>query len=297
MASSQAPLVSVIVPVYNDAVRFIKCAEALSSQSYGSDDYEIIIVDNGSTDNLDSVLSQYSHFVTVGESRRSSYAARNAGLKFARCEVIAFTDSDCIPTRDWLERGVAMATETPNCGLVGGRIEMIERTNGKPNWIELFDLTVGFRQQRFIELGHFSVTANLFTFRSVFENVGLFREDFRSGGGDQEWGQRVHRAGYAVVYANDVVIQHPAKSSVRQLVQKAREYAAGSYLLHQSNPSAFAKSLAKDLLPLQPAKLILSTNSRAQGFVQRIMVICVLLLFRYVRVTEKIRLLLGGKPI
>src|ERR1041385_8126335 len=108
LSTSNAPLfVSVIIPVWNDPERLTKCLDALRKQTYPAHSYEIIVVDNGSAVPVDRVVASYGHARVVHEQRVGSYAARNSGLKVARGQVIAFTDADCLPAPDWIEKGVA----------------------------------------------------------------------------------------------------------------------------------------------------------------------------------------------
>ena len=119
-----SPFVSVIVPVYNDAQRIWKCIESLLQQTYPRQKYEVIIIDNGSTDETRTVIQKYPVKLLIEDKIQNSYAARNKGIKNACGEVIAFTDADCIPDSDWIEKGVTNLLRTPNCGLVGGEIKL-----------------------------------------------------------------------------------------------------------------------------------------------------------------------------
>lgn len=88
------PFVSVIVPVRNDNVRLEQCLRALESKTYPRDRYEVVVVDNGSTQSVAPVVASYSHARLMHEGRPGSYAVRNAGLLHARGEVVAFTGLD-----------------------------------------------------------------------------------------------------------------------------------------------------------------------------------------------------------
>jgi glycosyltransferase involved in cell wall biosynthesis len=94
---------SVIVPVWNGEARIGQCIEALKNQTLRADLFEIIVIDNGSTDSTVSVVARHSDVILLQEPQPGSYAARNAGLTRARGEYVAFTDSDCTPQKDWLE--------------------------------------------------------------------------------------------------------------------------------------------------------------------------------------------------
>src|SRR3989338_7815520 len=107
------PFVSVVVPVYNDNVRLKKALEALERQSYPADRYEVLVVDNASEDDVRSIMSAYPRVKYLFEGKRGPASARNRGVREAKGEIIAFTDSDCIPRPDWIERGVAAVRSNP----------------------------------------------------------------------------------------------------------------------------------------------------------------------------------------
>ncbi|MCA1631767.1 MAG: glycosyltransferase family 2 protein [Acidobacteria bacterium] len=193
------PFVSVIVPVYNDPERLLLCLQALGRQTYPQDLYEIVVVDNGSDESLDELVARSGCRARLcSEARPGSYAARNRGLSVARGEVIAFTDADCIPARDWIERGTERLRSAPGCGLVAGRVEVSPRDPKRPTAVELYEARTALTQKLYVEEGRFGATANLFAFRDTFARVGLFDEELKSGG-DLEWGQRVAGSGYGLV--------------------------------------------------------------------------------------------------
>jgi glycosyltransferase involved in cell wall biosynthesis len=94
------PGFSIVVPVYNREEELKRCIESLLALDY--DSYEIIIVDNGSTDGTRDLASHYPVNVTTCE-KRGAAAAMNVGIKEARNAIVAFTDSDCIVDRNWLK--------------------------------------------------------------------------------------------------------------------------------------------------------------------------------------------------
>ncbi|MBO1348747.1 MAG: glycosyltransferase family 2 protein [Hormoscilla sp. GUM202] len=99
-------LVSVIIPVYNDAEPLRTCLECLENQTYPKESYEVIVVDNASQSDTASVVNEFSQAMITYEKKPGSYAARNKGISVAKGEIIAFTDADCIPAADWIEKGV-----------------------------------------------------------------------------------------------------------------------------------------------------------------------------------------------
>ncbi len=98
--------VSVVVPVLNGAATLPECLESLVHQSLSRERYEVIVVDNGSSDGSDLIAERAPGVVFEREPRRGAYAARNRGVSIARGDVIAFTDPDCVVDADWLETAV-----------------------------------------------------------------------------------------------------------------------------------------------------------------------------------------------
>ena len=183
------------------------------------------------------------------EPRQGSYSARNHGIQEAGGEIIAFTDADCLPSSTWVERGVSHLVEDPAIGLVGGRIDVLPDDPEHPNGVELADIIVSFQQHRFIEELLFAATASVFTRKTVFDRVGLFDEELMSGG-DRDWGTRVDEAGYRLVYADDVVITHPARNSLRQLYTRSKRLHAGARDHRSSSGLGFpTRDFLRSLMP------------------------------------------------
>jgi len=183
------PFVSVIIPVYKNFESLKLCLKALAKQSYPKDKYEVIVVDNESNVDNQSLIGEFASVTFLREIYPGSYAARNKGILHATGEVLAFTDSDCVPAPDWIARGTANLLSHSNCGLVGGKIELFFKDPRRPNAIELFEkCQYGFSQKRNIEDRHFGMTANVFTFRRVISVVGNFKDELKSHG-DREWGR------------------------------------------------------------------------------------------------------------
>lgn len=220
------PSVTVIVPVFNDVTRLRLLLDALAAQTYPKGRLEILIVDNASTEDVQGVVRERGPpFVALHEGRPGSYAARNRALRQAKGDVVAFTDGDCIPYPDWIERGLAALATHPEAGLVAGRIEVFPRDR-RLTWVERYEMAYAFPQDKFVAEQHFGATANVFTRRSVLDRVGPFNADLKSGG-DRDWGQRVHAAGLAVVYAPDVVVRHPARRTFKEFGSKVRRVVGG----------------------------------------------------------------------
>ena len=224
--SEALPYVNVIVPVFNDAERLARCLENLVHLNYPRNRYNVSVVDNGSTQDIRAVCRAVDGVRYLREDTPGSYAARNRGIAETTGEVLAFTDADCLPDRDWLSAGVRRLQQTPDCGLVGGRIDVFFSDPEHPTTVELYEQALAFPQQHFVEVDHWAATANMFTYRRVIQDVGAFDPNRRSGG-DAEWGRRVHRAGYDLAYEPGAVIRHPSRTSFQNIRQKEVRVAGG----------------------------------------------------------------------
>lgn len=298
MSNLITPFVSIIIPVFNDSERLKTCLSSLESQTYPKSLYKVIVVDNGSEDDIKGVVSQFGQALLTHEDRPGSYAARNKGIALAKGDIVAFTDSDCIPASDWVDKGVVNLLLLPNCGLVAGKIELFFKDPQNPTAVELFESSMyNFPQKKFIEEKRCGVTANLFTFKSVIEDVGCFDEELKSGG-DLEWGQRVFSAGYKQIYADDTCVAHPARHSLGQLFKRVTRVVGGKHDLKKKKGypvKEFIKDLAMYLLPPFKAYPRVFSNESLNGNKQKIQVIFVLVLVRYLKAWELVRLQLGGK--
>ncbi|HSM83801.1 MAG TPA: glycosyltransferase family 2 protein [Nodosilinea sp.] len=302
MQSADRPLVSVIVPVFNDEAGLYRCLAALSQQTYPAACLEIIVVDNGS-DSLEAVrrlVDDYMGVKLVQEPTPGSYAARNRGISVAQGDILAFTDADCIPDLAWVERGVAHFMEPHSYDMVVGKVEIFPQDSHNPNLVELYQMVSLFPQERYLKIFKGGATANVLVRRSVIDDVGPFDQSLKSFG-DLEWGGRVFQAGYAQTYAEDVRVRHPARPTWDALRRRTMRTAGGMYdhfirpedsWLQQTK--MLGRLIVQDLIP--PINFTISNfkNPALKTIRQRLGVSALLMGVRYVSALEKMRLRLGG---
>ena len=96
--------VAVVIPVWNGRTILGRCLDALERQTLPRERFDIIVVDNGSTDGTADIARGYANVTVLEEPTPGSYAARNTALADVRAPITAFTDADCIPDPDWLVR-------------------------------------------------------------------------------------------------------------------------------------------------------------------------------------------------
>lgn len=243
--------VSVIIPVFRDTSRLLICLKALETQTYPKSCYEIIVINNCPDDKIEDALCDADNVIVADEPAKGSYVARNCGITLTKGDIIAFTDSDCIPDQQWIENGVASLLSMERPGLVAGRIDLFYQDNGRCTLAELFETLTAFPQEGYLKKANFGATANVFTMKEVFEKVGLFRSDLQSGG-DTEWGKRVFAAGYEQKYADDARVKHPARSTIRELTGKFKRVIRGRFALLETGrfiPSVFFRQLITEGSP------------------------------------------------
>lgn len=225
------PAVSVIVPVYNDPAGLERTLSALVAQTF--EDYEVLVVDNGSTDDTPAVGANYESAhpcvtLLVEDGIQGSYAARNRGLERARGDVLAFVDADMTVQDDWLSSALR-AMDQREAAYMGCRVEIVAE---RETAVARYNRLSGFPVESYIHEHHYAPTCCLLVRRAVIEDVGPFDETLVSGG-DAEFGQRVHGAGYSIEYAPEVVMYHPARDSPRAFAKKYVRVGRG---IHQRRP-------------------------------------------------------------
>jgi GT2 family glycosyltransferase len=215
-ASGPEPEVTVVVPVFNGAATIAACLSSLLALLYPRERFEIIVVDNGSTDHTREVLKAFGDAIRVqSETTLGAAAARNRGVLSARGRLIAFIDADCVAEPEWLTAIVAPLSDL-RVGVVGGRI--LSPAGG--NRIEHFGELI-HDQQRAIEAYDppYVNTASWASRREVLLEIGLFDETLLRGQ-DVDLAWRIHRAGLRLVYARDAVVHHRHESTVFGLMHE-----------------------------------------------------------------------------
>ncbi|MGF1492536.1 MAG: glycosyltransferase [Microcoleaceae cyanobacterium] len=299
MNRDEANLVSVIIPVYNDAERLKHCLQALQQQTYRQEHYEVIVIDNNSEEDIAAVVQNYSQVRVVKEPMRGSYAARNSGISHAQGEILAFTDADCIPDPTWIERGTECLLALDRPGLIAGEIKIFFKQPDQPTAPELYDSLTNLQQKKIAEQAHFAATANLFTFKQVFDEIGLFNPQLKSGG-DSEWGKRAFSQGYPVVYATDACVAHPARDSMAQLYKKVARVRSGFYQLESVGQQQRQQSLLRQFLNVayrwKPPLLYAFKRSflepRLKGYFKKLQIFAIVILVHYRGVYEVTKLML-----
>lgn len=288
--------VTIIIPVFNDLDGLQKCLDALDEQSYAPRICEVIVVDNGSNDGIEAVVAEHGSARLVAEPRAGSYAARNAGIRASKGDILAFIDSDCVPVERWVESGVEALVKSGPKSVIGGSVVTTVRDRQNLSAAEIFDTVCAFPMRQYVEQKKFAGTGNLFVFREAFEDVGFFNAELRSGG-DREWSMRAGAKGYRVVYAEDAVVGHPARRTLAQLSRKKRRTVGGGRKLRQIMPGyPLPDERRGPSLLYVSARNFICSRAEPRGVKPRVILIAVLVILWFVATSERVRLAFGGQP-
>ena len=216
------PTVSVVVPVYNGEGTVAACIESLLGQAYPADRYEVIVVENGSTDATSEVVSRYPVRL-LHSPVRGPAAARNLGMCQSQADIVAFTDADCIAHPRWLLELSRLYAIDPDVAGVGGAIlayAHCERTDVERfldehppliNWVSSADQY----------LPHL-LTANASYRRALLHRVGGFNPyHLAADDVDLSWRLQVE-LGARLAYAPKAVVYHHHRATRAGLARMYR---------------------------------------------------------------------------
>jgi glycosyltransferase involved in cell wall biosynthesis len=228
---------SVVVPFFNAGQFIERCALALLSQTYPADRFEILMVDNNSTDGSADIVRKFDRFRLLNETRQGSYAARNRGIQEARGEIVAFTDPDCVPRDNWLEQ-IARAMADPQTKVVLGDRQFATDT-GILGMLAAYESALSariFTEER-VDC-YYAHTNNMAVRMRFLKALGCFRELPR--GADSLFMRRaINQYGGSVVkYAPQAVVRHLEVASVRDYIEKKSIYGQVNQSRELATPNA-----------------------------------------------------------
>ncbi len=284
------PLISVIIPHYNDLANLERCMRLLAAQTLPQSQFEIVVADNNSRCGLQEVERVCGEFARVVPAPiQGAGAARNAAVEASRGRYLAFIDSDCRATPTWLEHGLAALSSAQ---IVGGRVEVDYEDPAHPSAVEAFEKVFAFNFKRYIEQLGFSGSGNMFVSREIFDRVGGFRGLVAE---DVDWGRRAVAGNYRFRYAPDVVVSHPARRTWAELTQKWRKASSEAFAAAIEKPNGrtlwFLRSFAVLGSPFVHW-IVVARSNKLQSVEQRLMATGVLFRIRLWRFIECNRLLL-----
>jgi glycosyltransferase involved in cell wall biosynthesis len=223
-------MISVIIPTYKDDIRLNKCLKSLYEQTLDFSQFEVIVVNNFPEEMIKIKERGLFglNFRFISEVLPGSYAARNRGIKEAMGDILAFTDSDCLPDKNWLKNAKKFfeKDKTHEIGILTGPVSLFYKDPKKLSPAEIYEKYTAFHTESYAKDGH-AVTANWFSYHAVIREFGGFNTKLKSNGDSELSGQISKK--YKVVYSSEINVHHPARYHSKELVQKYKRRIGGTY--------------------------------------------------------------------
>src|SRR5438067_9268877 len=226
-ALAKAPFVSVIVCSYNGARTLADCLISLGKLNYPN--YEVILVDDGSTDNTAQVAAQYPNVRYIHQSNLGLSHARNAGAAAATGEVFAYTDSDCMADPDWLYYLVGTLVSGEYAGVGGPNMSppaqnaiqaCVAAAPGGPSHVLLTDT-----------VAEHIPGCNMAFYRWAFEQVGGFDPEYHAAGDDVDFCWRLQQSGCVIAFSPTAIVWHHRRFTLRAFLKQQEGYGEAESLL------------------------------------------------------------------
>jgi GT2 family glycosyltransferase len=224
MSQKGLKLISIIIPTYNGRLRIKHTIEALLTQDF-KDEYELIVVDDGSSDQTADLVRSYDRGIKViSQPNQGPGEARNNGARHAQGEIILFTDDDCIPEKNWLQEMLRPFSEDAEIVGVKGRYRT-EQKEIIARFVQLeyedkYDYMVRRKYIDFID------TYSAAFRRRVFLELGGYDTEFPVAcAEDIELSYRLSKKGYKMVFASKAVVRHTHPARLMAYLKKKFKFA------------------------------------------------------------------------
>jgi glycosyltransferase involved in cell wall biosynthesis len=249
--SSKLPLVSVIVLTFNRKKVLENCLKSLYKMNYPISNFEVIVIDGGSTDGTMQMFpDEFPDIRFIVEKRKGRPVARNTGWKYAKGQIVAYTDDDCIVDENWLKFLVS-GFDSEEIGAVGGPLFLLHQSKSIHNRFEgtpMGDFYLGDKKLPAREL----ITANLAVRRDVFEK-NRFDETLIYDLEDIDFCRSLMATGYNLIYLPEAIVYHninPKRLTIPSTLKKAFPAGISLYIMERKNNQnlfLIAKFLRKSL--------------------------------------------------
>jgi len=229
---------SVVIATCNRNEQLAQALDSLSHQSIDLKSFEVIVVDNGSSDSTEAVVQSYlekhSHWRYIREPKPGAAAARNTGVRECRSRIVLFLDDDIVGDPELIEQHLKSHQESPAAAVLGG-VRFPWKGNESPFfWClnrhpELYQ-SFQFSDPQNVPFQYF-YTCNISLSRSFFDQANGFDESFTASGfEDTDLGYRFVNAGFRIVFNKKASALHNVRTTFRQFSQK--RYASGQWARH-----------------------------------------------------------------
>ena len=226
---------SIIIPTYERPAQLASCLQAITLLDYPLERFEVIVVDDGGAQSLESLIEQFSGRLDIrllAQKNTGPAGARNLGAAHARGEVLAFIDDDCAPTASWLRALAAYFVRTPG-RLIGGRTLNALSLNPYAETSQLIievvyaHFNADPNDARFFASNNFAVAVERFREMKGFDKSFTTSED-------REFCERWRARGFGMTYAPEAIIYHAHNLTLQTLWRQHFGYGRGARRFHQA---------------------------------------------------------------
>jgi len=253
------PTVSIVIPVMNRAGELWRCLTSLNRLSYPQEKLEIIVVDDGSSDDSPGVARKFGALVIPsGGVGRGPAAARNVGALRASGEILAFIDSDCSASQEWLNQLIPAFCNSKTAA-VGGQVDGMCTESPVDRYEAVMSSLSVSSCERTGSSGtdtFYLPSCNLLVRRSAFRSVGGFKDSMHVGEDvDLTW--RLRDSGWTICYLPTGNILHEHRSSIRSFMSRRFDYGTSEGMLQVLHPARHKRMVIPPLLALMLALCLL----------------------------------------
>jgi mycofactocin glycosyltransferase len=231
------PSISVIIPTRDRAESAVECLESIYSQDYSADRIEIIVVDDGSRDKTQKLVSRFPCTLLANpESRGQSYC-RNFGAQRAKNEILAFLDDDCVASRTWL-KDLTPYMQWKTVGAVGGYVDGYSNNSLLDRYEKEFSrLNLGKYILRGVKDNSmfYVPTCNMLVRKKAFDETGGIRETLRLGE-DVDFCWRLRDAGWQALYVPSGTVMHKHRNTLGKMLRRRADYGTTEAVLSMLHP-------------------------------------------------------------
>jgi glycosyltransferase involved in cell wall biosynthesis len=235
VAEVKLPKVSVIICSYNGASTVDSCLRSMQRLRYP--DFEVVFVDDGSTDQTQQILAKYPWVKNIRQRNMGLSYARNGGMNAASGEIIAYTDSDCEADEDWLYYLVLSMLRSKHIGMGGPNLipdegswiaDCVGLSPGGPTHVMIDDRTA--EHVPGCNMAYYTWAAKL---------INGFDSQFRKAGDDVDFIWRLQHLGYSIGFSPAAQVWHYRRNTVRAYLKQQRGYGEAEALLKFKHPDHF----------------------------------------------------------
>ena len=249
---AKLPLVSVVIPVKDRAGELGRCLDSIARVDYPPSLVQVIVVDDGSSDASAAVAaSRGAVVIPSGGTGRGPAAARNVGARAASGEILAFIDSDCTASVDWLAE-LLPAFADPKTVAVGGLVDGMCSDSAVDRYEKVMSsLSLGGREMsgNSGDDTFYLPSCNLLVRREAFLQAGGFNDSMHVGEDvDLTW--RLRDSGWTIVYLPVGRVFHEHRSSLRSFMSRRFDYGTSEGTLQTLHPRRHKRMVVPPLLAL-----------------------------------------------